>query len=242
MKESVLSETLVDPEKLKEAVWFIVSHCSPKGLRIAKLQNILYYADMELFHREGRPLLTDVDHIERGKRSPVIEYIESAVSELSANGAISVAGRDRYTSTKDFKKGRLTDNEIALLTEITHNEIAAVDPEKLKEAVWFIVSYYPPEELENIKLHKILYYADMELYYRERRPLLTDVDHIERGELSPVIEYLASAVSDLVANRTISIAAKNHYTLMRDFKKGLLTDREIKLLTEIADSVRSGML
>ncbi len=231
-----MSKTIIDLEKLKEAVWFVISHRKPEIVIPSMLYNILYFSDKELFAREGRPLLTEPEHMEQTKDSAVSRHLDTAINDLASDGSISGAVLGYYTSIKEFRRERLTDSEIALLTEFSDKELVAVDQEKLKEAVWFIVFYGPPQEIENITLHKILYYSDIECYRRQGRPL------VDREGESPVIKYLASAISDLLGSGAISVSKNNRYAALKYFSRERLTESEISIIEGIADAVLSGAL
>ncbi len=117
------------------------------------------------------------------------------------------------------------------------------DRTKLKEAVWAIAAYCPPAELGNVKLHKILYFADMLTYLREGRPL-TGVDYLKQ-KFGPTARHLTAAVQDLVNEGRMSVDTVEHYGLFKknyltlgDPKAGVLRETELALLREVADYVR----
>ena len=117
------------------------------------------------------------------------------------------------------------------------------DRTKLREAVWAIAAYCPPSELGNVKLHKILYFADMLTYLREGRPL-TGVDYLKQ-KFGPTARYLTAAIQDLVNEGRMAVETVEHYGLYKknylvrgDARPNVLSDAEIALLKEVADFVR----
>jgi len=117
------------------------------------------------------------------------------------------------------------------------------DRAKLREAVWAIAAYCPPAELGNVKLHKILYFADMLTYLREGRPL-TGVDYLKQ-KFGPTARYLTAAIQDLVNEGRMNVDTVEHYGLFKKnyvthgaARAGVLSEAEVGLLQEVADYVR----
>jgi uncharacterized phage-associated protein len=117
------------------------------------------------------------------------------------------------------------------------------DREKLKEAVWLIASYCPPSELGNVKLHKILYFADMLFFLHEGRAL-TGVDYVKQ-KFGPVARHLSAVVSELVANGVLSVSEeeyfglyKKNYISLATYQQSRLSSQEVNLIKDVADFVR----
>jgi uncharacterized phage-associated protein len=121
--------------------------------------------------------------------------------------------------------------------------VVQFDRDKFKEAVWLVASYCPPQELGNVKLHKILYFADMLYFLREGRPL-TGVDYIKQ-KFGPVARHLSAAVAELVSNGILKVTEQEYFGLYKksyipliEYKQNRLSPAEITLLEEVADFVR----
>ncbi len=117
------------------------------------------------------------------------------------------------------------------------------DREKFKEAILFLASYCPPEELGNVKLHKMLYFADMMNFLEEGRPL-TGVDYLKQ-KFGPTARHLTSAVEDLSREGRLTAREvdyhgffKKDYVATAPFKAERLAERELNLLRDVADFVR----
>lgn len=117
------------------------------------------------------------------------------------------------------------------------------DREKFKEAILLLTSYCPPEELGNVKLHKMLYFADMLTFLEEGRPL-TGVDYLKQ-KFGPTARHLTSAVDELAREGRLSVREaeyhgffKKDYVPTAAFAAARLSKREQTLLREVADFVR----
>lgn len=117
------------------------------------------------------------------------------------------------------------------------------DREKFKEAILFLASYCPPEELGNVKLHKMLYFADMMTFLEEGRPL-TGVDYLKQ-KFGPTARHLTAVVDELSREGRLSVQEaeyhgffKKDYVIAGVFKRSRLTEQEVSLLREVADFVR----
>lgn len=117
------------------------------------------------------------------------------------------------------------------------------DREKFKEAILFLASYCPPEELGNVKLHKMLYFADMMNFLEEGRPL-TGVDYLKQ-KFGPTARHLTSAVEELAREERLVVRENEHhgffkkdYLVTPGFKPLRLAQREQALLRDVADFVR----
>lgn len=117
------------------------------------------------------------------------------------------------------------------------------DREKLKEAVWLLADYCPVEELGNVKLHKMLYFADMLRFLQEGRPI-TGVEY-QKQKFGPTARYLSSAVQELQAEGLLRLEEnsfygfyKKSYVGVRPYRAERLSPEEQALLREVADFVR----
>jgi uncharacterized phage-associated protein len=117
------------------------------------------------------------------------------------------------------------------------------DREKFKEAILFLASHCPPEELGNVKLHKMLYFADMITFLEEGRPL-TGVDYLKQ-KFGPTARHLTSAVDELAREGSLIVREaeyhgffKKDYVAARSFQPLRLAESEMMLLREVADFVR----
>lgn len=117
------------------------------------------------------------------------------------------------------------------------------DREKLKEAVLFIASNCPPDELGNVKLHKTLYFADMLHFLREGRPL-TGVDYLKQ-KFGPVARHLTATLAALQSEGRLSVTEEEYFGLFKkryiptqECAPQLLNRDEQALILEVLDFVR----
>lgn len=117
------------------------------------------------------------------------------------------------------------------------------DKQKFKEAVWFLVDYCPPDELGNVKLHKMLYFSDM-LKFLDTGSPLTGVEY-QKQKFGPTARHLSAAVSELAKEGVIKLRTddyhgfqKKTYLAVRGYHRAALSDADIELLTDVADFVR----
>jgi uncharacterized phage-associated protein len=118
-----------------------------------------------------------------------------------------------------------------------------LDREKLKEAIWLIASHCPPEELGNVKLHKILYFSDMLFFLHEGRPI-TGVDYLKQ-KFGPVARHLTVAVAELVSEGRLEVTEREYFGLYKKsyiprepYNAGRISAEEAELIREVADFVR----
>jgi hypothetical protein len=118
-----------------------------------------------------------------------------------------------------------------------------LDREKLKEAVWLIAAHCPPEELGNVKLHKILYFSDMLFFLHEGQPI-TGVEYLKQ-KFGPTARHLTLATSELVSEGKLEISEveyfglyKKNYIPKAEFRRRRLSEKEASLIVEVADFVR----
>ncbi len=117
------------------------------------------------------------------------------------------------------------------------------DREKFKEAILLLASHCPPEELGNVKLHKMLYFADMMNFLEEGSPL-TGVDYLKQ-KFGPTARHLTSVVDELAREGRLLVRdAEYHGFYKRDYvvtdprAPVRLSEREQQLLKDVADFVR----
>lgn len=117
------------------------------------------------------------------------------------------------------------------------------DRDKFKEAVWAVVAYCPPEELGNVKLHKILYFADMLTFLNEGRPM-TGVEYLKQ-KFGPTARHLTAAVNELVSEGRLSVAEVDYFGFFKKEYRALgepaekrLSESEQKLIRDVADYFR----
>lgn len=115
--------------------------------------------------------------------------------------------------------------------------------EKLKEAVHFIASSCPPEELGNVKMHKILYFSDMLHFVQEGTPL-TGVEYVKQ-QFGPVALFLNWAVESLKTEGKLAVSEteyfgfyKKNYQPLSKFTPIYLSENELILISEVAEFVR----
>ena len=118
-----------------------------------------------------------------------------------------------------------------------------LDREKLKEAVWLIASHCPPEELGNVKLHKILYFSDMLFFLHEGQPI-TGVEYLKQ-KFGPVARHLSAAIGELSLEGKITVSEQEYFGLYKksyvpklSFERQHLSAEEAELIVEVADFVR----
>lgn len=118
-----------------------------------------------------------------------------------------------------------------------------LDREKLKEAVLLIASHCPPEELGNVKLHKILYFSDMLFFLKEGRPL-TGVEYLKQ-KFGPVARHLSAAITQLNDEGALRVEEEDYFGVIKKtyrpqvaFSRHHLSASEVELVKEVADFVR----
>jgi uncharacterized phage-associated protein len=83
------------------------------------------------------------------------------------------------------------------------------DRAKLKAATLYVCSRMQPHELGNVKLHKILYFADM-LRFADQGEPLTGVDYIKQ-RFGPIARHLTSVLEELAREGSLRIETRNYY-------------------------------
>jgi len=112
--------------------------------------------------------------------------------------------------------------------------------DKLLEAVQFVCDYANSDKLGNVKLHKILYFADMFKFLETGSPI-TGVEYIKQ-KMGPTARHLAWAVKELEKQGTLSVSIedfhgyqKKKYLSEKAFVQEKLSDEELKFLIEFID-------
>ena len=83
------------------------------------------------------------------------------------------------------------------------------DRAKLKAAAHYVCSQLKPHELGNVKLHKVLYFADM-LHFADSGEPLTGVDYIKQ-KFGPTARHLTSVIAELEREGKIRVEIRNFY-------------------------------
>jgi uncharacterized phage-associated protein len=116
------------------------------------------------------------------------------------------------------------------------------DREKFNAVVHFVCSNSDPAHLGNVKLHKILYFADMMHFMSEGKPL-TGVDYLKQ-KFGPVARYLSSAINQLSEDGKIEVRKRDYfgyeksdYIARCSISAGALSNAEIRLLTDVIEFV-----
>ncbi len=84
-----------------------------------------------------------------------------------------------------------------------------LDRQKLKSVVHYICHQCRPEELGNVKLHKILYFADM-LHFMDTGRALTGAKY-QKQQFGPVATHLTSALSELVRDQIVEVRTRDYF-------------------------------
>ena len=119
------------------------------------------------------------------------------------------------------------------------------DREKLKEVVLYVAGERPPDRLGAVKLHKILYFADMLRFAAAGRPM-TGAIYRKRPN-GPTCEALPSAIRELVASGALNMTESNYFgyrkkefTPLRPADLARFGADEIALLDELVEFVCDG--
>jgi uncharacterized phage-associated protein len=116
------------------------------------------------------------------------------------------------------------------------------DRDKFTAVVHFVCSKADPGVLSNVKLHKILYFADMMHFMYQGKPL-TGVDYLKQ-KFGPTARHLSAALNSLKTEKKIEIRERDYFGYTtKDYvscvapQAGLLTNTEVALLTDVIDFV-----
>lgn len=116
------------------------------------------------------------------------------------------------------------------------------DREKFRAVVHYICANSDPDELGNVKLHKILYFADM-LHFMSAGEPLTGVDYLKQ-RFGPVARHLTQSLKKLEAEGAIRIEAEDYFGYEKKKYISLkppaysFTNHEVRLLKDVIDFVR----
>jgi uncharacterized phage-associated protein len=83
------------------------------------------------------------------------------------------------------------------------------DRERFKQVVHYVIARCDPTELGNVKLHKILYFADM-LHFMDRHVPLTGADYIKQ-QFGPTARHLGSVLDELEREGQIRVSTGTYY-------------------------------
>jgi uncharacterized phage-associated protein len=116
------------------------------------------------------------------------------------------------------------------------------DRAKLLDVVHYVCAKVPTSELGRVKLHKILYYADMLHFAATGRPL-TGVEY-QKQPFGPVARHLAWAVRNLSEAGRMEVRRREYFGFPKyDFialkaaDTSRLSSRELSLIDDVADFV-----
>lgn len=113
-----------------------------------------------------------------------------------------------------------------------------LDRNKLIEVVHYICASCSPEELGNVKLHKILYFSDM-LHFLSTGEPLTGVEY-QKQQFGPTARHLSWAVGKLVAQGKVKIERRDYFGLLKtDYialqqpQPGALSNHAVQILNDV---------
>lgn len=116
--------------------------------------------------------------------------------------------------------------------------------DKFKEVVYFICENVKPEELGNVKLHKVLYFADM-LHFMSTGLPLTGVEY-RKQKFGPTATHLTWALDELAREGALRIEARDYfgfqkkdYVALQKSNRRHLSNAEAHLLIDVIDFVCS---
>lgn len=81
--------------------------------------------------------------------------------------------------------------------------------QKLKDVVHYVCAQCRPDELGNVKLHKILYFADMLHFLSVNKPL-TGVEY-QKQSFGPVARHLSWAINELCKEGALRVQKRDYY-------------------------------
>ncbi len=118
------------------------------------------------------------------------------------------------------------------------------DRVRFKAAVHLVCDRCEPSRLGNVKLHKILYFADMMAFAGSGEPL-TGVDYLKQ-QFGPVARHLAAALDELAAEKKLKIETidyfgfpKRQYTSLSSPDTSRFSNAELGILNDVIDFVCS---
>lgn len=120
--------------------------------------------------------------------------------------------------------------------------VPTFEKQKLKDVVHYVCARCDRAELGNVKLHKILYFADMLRFIDSGKPL-TGVEY-QKQKFGPVARHLTWAVNELCRDGLLRVEkrkyfgfAKTDYVSQASPITTRLSNEEIHLLNDVIDFV-----
>ncbi len=117
------------------------------------------------------------------------------------------------------------------------------DRAKLKAVVLYVFSRLSPRELGNVKLHKILYFADM-LKFKDTGTPMTGVDYVKQ-KFGPTARNLTSVLDELAKEGAIRIERREYHGFEKKDYVSLLTvdrsslgNKNIEILDDVIEFAR----
>jgi uncharacterized phage-associated protein len=116
------------------------------------------------------------------------------------------------------------------------------DRAKLKAVVHTICATVDPDELGRVRLHKVLYYADM-LHFMAKSMPLTGEDYVKQA-FGPVARHLNDALADLERDGALRIEDNDYYGIVKKryvslkTPQTILSNSQMELLLDVIDFVR----
>jgi uncharacterized phage-associated protein len=114
--------------------------------------------------------------------------------------------------------------------------------QKLKDVVHYICAQCHQDELGNVKLHKILYFADMLHFLSSNKPL-TGVEY-QKQSFGPVARHLSWAINELSREGAVKVQKRDYfgfkktdYLSLQKPSAARLTNSEISLLNDVIEFV-----
>jgi hypothetical protein len=130
------------------------------------------------------------------------------------------------------------------LITVSLEEDVQFDRNKLLEVVHYVCHAVSVEELGRVKLHKILYFADMLHYMANGRPL-TGVEY-QKQPFGPAACHLTWALQQLEENGALEVRRRNYFGFPKDDfivrrppDPAKLSEHERSLVNDVADFVRA---
>ena len=116
------------------------------------------------------------------------------------------------------------------------------DRPKFKDVVLYVCGNCQTSELGNVKLHKILYFADMLMFMHSGKPL-TGVDYIKQ-QFGPTARHLTWAINELAAEGALRVETRNYFgfekkdfiAIVQPSANAFGTD-EIQIMNDVIDFV-----
>lgn len=127
---------------------------------------------------------------------------------------------------------------------MTPQENVQFDRAKFKDAVHYICSKCPVDELGKVKLHKILYFADMMHFIQTGVPL-TGVQY-QKQRYGPMARHLGWAIDELIKENRLRVEKRDYFGFEKvDYHALGVVDSERlngharRVLDEVIEFVRS---